>query len=181
MAPRKTSRLCWNDSLQRLARHLRHRDGALRLAVLGVGQVLRGDDAAGVLTAQRLCARLADRPRGPAPLLVIEAGVALENTLAELRRFAPNLALVVDAVAADMPVGTVRLFSPYGSLNTAMSTHALPLDLFARYLWRELTCPTVLLGIRTGQAEWGAPPSPGVAHAADEIAAQLTVISATCA
>jgi hydrogenase 3 maturation protease len=153
------------------------------LAVLGTGQVLRGDDAAGVLAVQRLCTRLAVWPHSAPPPLVIEAGVAIENTLVELRRFAPNLALVVDAVAADpadLPVGAVRLFSPYGSLNTAMSTHALPLDLFARYLRRELTCPSVLLGIQAGQTEWGAPLSPDVAQAADQVAAQVTVIAVTC-
>jgi hydrogenase 3 maturation protease len=63
-----------------------------RVAVVGVGHELRGDDAAGVIAARLLKAVLADDD----PVLVVEGGSAPENHTGPLRRFAPDLVLLVD-------------------------------------------------------------------------------------
>src|SRR6478736_4064730 len=69
-----------------------------RISVLGVGNPFRSDDGAGVLVARRLASRECALATGH--LLIIEAGHAPENTTGELRRFAPDLVLIIDA--ADM-------------------------------------------------------------------------------
>src|SRR6187455_3189676 len=66
-----------------------------RVAVLGIGNSLRSDDAAGILVARRLAQSRLTRDFDS--ILVVDAGPAPENTTAGLRRFAPELVLLIDA------------------------------------------------------------------------------------
>src|SRR5512141_839488 len=77
-----------------------------RIAILGIGNPLRSDDAAGVLVARRLADSAL--PRDLDSVLVIEAGHAPENATAGLRRFSPQVVLLVDAAEMGVAPGTVR-------------------------------------------------------------------------
>ena len=80
-----------------------------RVAVIGVGNAARGDDAAGDLAARYLLA-------GPSPLpakaLVVAAANVPENFTGVVRAFAPDLAVIVDSAAAGRPPGAVFLLDP---------------------------------------------------------------------
>src|SRR5436190_753858 len=79
---------------------------ASRIAILGVGNQFRSDDAAGVLVARALASR--ECALETEHLLIIEAGHAPENTTGELRRFAPDLVLIVDAAEMGETPGTIK-------------------------------------------------------------------------
>lgn len=159
--------MCWNDSLQKLIRSLNRPDP--RMAVVGVGQELRGDDAAGLIVAQRLSAL---SPQSSA-LLVVEGGHAPENCTGILRRFGPDMVVLVDAAALDLPPGSIQLLNWEQIGGLSATTHTMPLHLLARYLMAELGCEVVMVGIQPIDTTLGAPLSSPVAKAVLEVVEEL--------
>jgi hydrogenase maturation protease HycI len=148
-------------------------DGRPRVAVLGIGHELRGDDAAGVVLARLLN----QRPRNAA-CLAIEAGPAPENCFGPLLAYRPDLVLFVDAAQMGAEPGTIRLLdwnlvraAEGVQLNT--STHTLPLPMLADFLAHELGCPVWLLGIQPARTAVSASLSAPVSQAVEGAAANL--------
>jgi len=158
----------WKTSLNLLLKQLVAEAGTLpRIAVVGIGNHLRSDDAAGMLIAGALsrheCAVDTDH------LLIIEAGHAPENRTGELRNFAPNLVLLIDAAEMGETPGTVQWIAEEDIDGMSASTHSLPLSMLARYLNLELGCKVNLLGIQPGSNEVGETVSAIVLQAVDEV------------
>jgi hydrogenase 3 maturation protease len=131
---------------------------APRLALVGIGSELNGDDIAGVRIARLLIPRLA----GSRKVLVIDAGLAPENFTGVLRRFAPSLVILLDAAQMDEPPGTVRWLAWQAAGGLSASTHTQPPSTLAQYLIAELGCQVALLGIQPASLEPGSPLSPQV-------------------
>ena len=110
----------------RLARELGRPE---KLAVLGVGNVSKGDDAAGVRAAERLAGLVAATPRPR--LKVFVAGEAPENFTGAVRAFGPSHVLVVDAAAAGFKPGTVFQIAAAAIPDDGISTHRTPLSRLA--------------------------------------------------
>lgn len=160
----------WTTELRTTWRRRAWADRPPRVAVLGIGNALNGDDGAGVAVIRRLQATLPPRP----DLLLLESGVAPENETGLLRRFAPDVVLFLDAAQMDAPPGTVR-WVPFAHLaGVSASTHSLPLSLLASYLQAELGCEVALLGIQPACNETGAPLSSPVCAAIETVAEALT-------
>jgi len=70
--------------------------GAERVAVMGIGSRLRGDDAAGLLTAALLRRALARQQVG-VKTLVVSGDTAPENVTGEIKKFRPTHLLILDA------------------------------------------------------------------------------------
>jgi hydrogenase 3 maturation protease len=151
------------------------------VAVVGVGQEINGDDAAGVKVAQALLKRQragsSDAPR-PAPfsLLVVEAAHAPENCTGAIRRFAPDLVILVDAAEMGDPPGVVRWLDWREAAGLNTSTHTLPPSMVARYLATELSCEVALVGIQVHDTALGAPVSPAVRRAIRAVAHGLATL-----
>ncbi len=152
-----------------------------RVAVVGIGNELNGDDAAGVLVARKLLEKIGKREtvegsRFPA-FLAIEAGPAPEAFTGPLRRFRPDLVILVDAAELGLPPGAVQWLDWTAAEGMSASTHTLPPSLFAQYLVRELGCQVVLAGIQPKHLEFEREVSRAVKKAAsrvvEEIFAQL--------
>lgn len=163
----------WQEKLRQTIASLRPVNGQPRVAVVGIGHELRGDDAAGVAVA-RLLNQWVHSPS----LLVIEAGAAPENCCGLLFRFRPDLVLFVDAAQMGAEPGTVRwlTWDLIGSDDAAgfnVSTHTLPLPILANYLTVELGCPVALLGIQPADITMGDSLSPVVALAVEATARAL--------
>jgi hydrogenase 3 maturation protease len=146
----------WQDCLRQKLKQYRPADRPLRLAVLGVGNELRSDDAAGVLVVRRLLgpsgANGAGKPGG-SQALILEGGIAPESQTGPLRRFQPDLALLVDAAQMNEPPGSVRCFGAADIAGITTSTHTLPLHLLCRYLAEELNAGVALIGIQPATTE----------------------------
>ena len=142
-----------------------------RVAILGIGNPLRSDDAVGVLVARRL----ADSGliRDLDSVLVMEAGHAPENATAGLRRFAPQVVLLIDAAEMGDVPGTIRWVDMEEIDGMSASTHTLPLSMLAKYLVLELGCEVKILGIQPGSTEIGESVSKEVLQAVDEIVSAL--------
>ncbi|MEA4906933.1 MAG: hydrogenase 3 maturation endopeptidase HyCI [Anaerolineaceae bacterium] len=140
-----------------------------RVALVGMGNALNGDDAAGVLLVRQLQGRV-DRP---GQVLVLDTGVAPENYTGPLRRFAPHVIVMVDAVQMGAPPGEITWVDWAGVEGFSASTHTLPPSLFADYVRQELGCPVGLLGIQAAQVEFDRPVTPAVQQAVDELTRSL--------
>jgi hydrogenase 3 maturation protease len=166
----------WQENLQADLKRLKKPDRLPRLAVLGIGHELYGDDAVGVWVAERLRV-LASSSES---LLAVQGGAAPENFTGTLRRYGPDLVLMVDAALMDLEPGRTGWLSWQDASGFSASTHTLPLHILASFLTAELNCEVALLGIQPAQTQVGAPLSPEVQEAAEGIArsiSKLLVIS----
>lgn len=125
----------------------------MRVAILGIGQELCGDDAAGLIVVRRLQPAFA----GYENRLLIETGPAPENFSGPVRRFKPNLVLLVDAAQMDALPGDVQVLPWQEASGFGASTHSLSLAMFAGYLEGELGCVIGLIGIQAAQNEFNTP------------------------
>jgi hydrogenase 3 maturation protease len=141
-----------------------------RLAVLGVGNELNGDDAAGVLAARRLKARW---ETSTAAVMVVEAGPSPENFTGPLRRFRPDLVLMIDAAEMGEPPGTVRWLGWWAAEGMGASTHTFSPSIVASFLVRELGCQVTLAGIQPASLDFGRPVSAAVDAAVDAVVEEI--------
>ena len=140
--------------------------GARRVAVLGCGSVLLGDDAAGMVVAERLegiCENLRAFCGSTAP----------ENFSGEIKRFRPDALLVVDAADMGRRPGEAALIPVDQIDGVSFSTHMLPLKIMLEYLRREIGCSVSLLGIQSADITFGTDMTPAVSAAVDEVTAAL--------
>lgn len=149
-----------------------------RVAIVGVGNTLRADDAAGILVArellQRECAKDVDH------ILILEGGPAPENLSGQLCKFAPDLVLFIDAANLGEKPGTIQWISEDFIDGMSASTHSLPLSMLARYLKLELDCQVIFLGIQPRSNEVGTTISAEVQHAMKEVVQELDEALRTC-
>src|SRR5512140_3323761 len=99
-----TSSNLWQERLRAELQRLTKADLPPRLAVMGIGHELCGDDAVGMQIAGMLRPVIADEEG----LIVLEAGPAPENFTGVLRRFQPDCVLLVDSALMGEEPGTVR-------------------------------------------------------------------------
>lgn len=118
---------------------------------------MRGDDAAGIAVARALLDK-ASGYIGPLSMLVLDAGTAPENFTGSLRRFRPDLVLLVDAARMGRAPGKVRWLKAEECGGFGASTHTLPIGMLVNYLLAELGCAVGLVGIQPGR---GADPPSG--------------------
>lgn len=139
--------------------------------VLGIGNADRADDAAGPDVVRRLEARF----RGnPCPgLLIIDGGAVPENVTGTIRRFAPDIVLVVDAAVGRFPPGTIFLPDPEGVSDETVSTHKISLRHLIRYLQEDIGSRALVIGIQPATLTEGEPVSSSVRRAVRELAGGL--------
>ena len=140
-----------------------------RVAVVGVGNTMRGDDGAGILVVRALAERLQEAP----DVLLIDGSTAPENFTGPLRRFRPDLVIEIDAAHLDQPPGTVAWVDWRDADGMSASTHTLPPSVLARFLSADIGCRVSLLGIQPATLEMGCDPSLRVAAAVEGLAEQL--------
>jgi hydrogenase 3 maturation protease len=136
-----------------------------KAVILGVGNVLKGDDAAGPL----VCERLKESPSAA----VIDAGTVPENYIRPILKTKPDILLIIDAVDFGGSPGEIRVFDPVEIHRFAFSTHALSLHLFVEMLRTHRPVEVRVIGIQAGSCELGGGPSPAVQTAIEMLAATL--------
>lgn len=152
-------------------RALRHELAAGKIIILGIGNPDKADDGAGILTAKELRKALGGRARGRAKVLL--GYEAPENLTGEIRRFAPALVLMVDAVIGPGPVGSVIPVTAGDIPDDGVSTHKISLRILVTYLETTVGCRVRFLGIQAGNIEWGPAMTPSVEKAARALARWL--------
>ncbi len=139
-----------------------------RVVLLGVGAELRGDDAAGVLIAERI-----ESLHFP-DVRALAGGTAPENLTGEIRQLSPSHLIIVDTADMGEEPGTIRLVDPKEIGGMSFGTHALPLSVLAGYLAHETGCAVSIMGIQPRSLEFDAGLTPEVAQAVEEAVQALS-------
>ncbi|WP_181685697.1 hydrogenase maturation protease [Halorhabdus salina] len=126
-------------------------DSSERVAVLGIGSALRGDDAVGLELLRRLESRAA--PSEDDRLLFVEGGVAPENHTGVIRRFDPDWIVLIDAVAFDADPGSGKWVDPDDLGGESFSSHKSTPAMLRTFLARETGAQVVLFGVQPAAIE----------------------------
>jgi hydrogenase 3 maturation protease len=139
------------------------------VVILGIGNELRGDDAAGVMVARKLKKKFINC----SDVLSIEGAEAPENFTSVIRRFTPDLVILVDAGALGLKTGSIRWLST-DDISGGMGTHGLSLADFSRFLQNETGCQIGFLIIQAGANDFGAPINKKVKNAVQRVVFTLS-------
>ena len=124
---------------------------AKKIAVLGIGSVLCGDDAAGM----EIIARLEDPFSGNSNILLMGGSTAPENFTGEIKKFSPDHLLVVDAAYMQASPGTIAIVDAADIDGMGFSTHMLPLSVMLAYLKQFVGCDYTCIGIQPSCTDFG--------------------------
>jgi hydrogenase 3 maturation protease len=134
---------------------LRNRLSGKKVAILGVGNPLRGDDAFGP--------NLVDRLQGKVNAILINAGDVPENYLGKLIELEPEVVIIVDVADFDAEPGDIAVLEIDDIHDGGLTTHNASLNLVAKFLQYFMPVDVLLLGVKPASTTFGAPMTPVVA------------------
>ena len=138
-----------------------------RVVLLGVGNRIRGDDAAGPELIEILKKRPPDKGK---EIFLFDGGELPENYLIPIANLKPNLVIIVDAVDFGSRPGTVKLFPIRQIPQGSFSTHRLSLRFLGSYLEKEIQAKIFVLGIQPKSIKLEEKLSPEVKKALRDLA-----------
>jgi hydrogenase 3 maturation protease len=164
--------------------------GAQRIAIVGIGQGYRQDDAVGIIVVENLFMKLSGGQVPPLSLYETEfpttAGIVKlyqgyetpENLTGRLRKFLPTHVLFIDAAQLAEEPGTLELVPISEVQGETLSTHDLPLSVLGEFLEKDMGSKVALLGIQPlsigiGPEKSLSEPVGQAASAASELIAQV--------
>ena len=141
---------------------------AKRVAVLGIGSELLGDDGVGMWVASQI-ERFASKPRQKSRLKAFFGCTAPENVTGQIKQFNPTHIIIVDAGSINEAAGTIKLVSLEQIEGVSFSTHRLPLKFLAQYLIQSLGCTIIFIVIQPKSLDFGKPITAEVKKSAKEL------------
>ncbi len=133
--------------------------------VLGAGNIMRSDDAAGCVVAERVAERFPDS--------VIDGGLVPENFVGPIRRFAPGTVIIVDAADFGADPGALYIAHEHEVVGDMFGTHGAPLSLFMRALHEGMACDVILVAVQVESMELNVPMTERVESAVETIVTSL--------
>ncbi|MDD4900392.1 MAG: hydrogenase 3 maturation endopeptidase HyCI [Candidatus Omnitrophica bacterium] len=141
---------------------------AKKIAVLGVGSELKGDDAAGMIVAQQI--------KKKKNVKVFLGSSAPENITGEIKKFSPSHLLIIDSAIMQEKEGAIKIFPAQDIAGISFSTHRMPIRILADYLAASIGCDVTFIGIQPQQTEFLSPPGEAVAKSIKRLSGILTDI-----
>lgn len=135
-----------------------------RIAIVGIGNRMRGDDGVGPALIDRLKNVL---PEGGFSLF--DCGETPENWIIPIINAKPKTVFIVDSVDFGAPPGSIKIFEPTELGPKGISTHSMSLDIFVNYLKIELGATIFLIGIQPKSLRLGDKISTPVSKAIDRL------------
>jgi len=161
--PKKQQSLNLKNSLQASLK------GAAKVAVLGIGSDLRGDDISGIIAVQEL-EKKADSISRTIPFKTFLGYTAPENLSGEIRKFSPTHLIMIDTADIKKKPGDIMVFTAESAGGMSFSTHKLPVKVMAEYLKSSIGCEVIIVGIQPKTLDFGKPVSKVVEDAAKAVA-----------
>ena len=137
------------------------------MAVLGIGNPLRGDDAVGVEIVRLIKGKV------PRNVHLLDCETVPENFLGELEASNPTHVLLIDAADFQGEAGEARLVSPSSIVGLTLSTHAISLSLLAKVISDRTGADVMVLGVQPARVEFGEQLTPGLKRASRRVARTL--------
>jgi len=123
---------------------------ARRVVIAGIGNPLRRDDFVGVEIVKNLQNKVSQF------VYLIECETVPESFIDQIIKFKPTHILIIDVALLDLKPSSSKLVEP-GQMakQTAISTHALPLQIFCEYLAKTTGAKITLLLIQPKDTGFG--------------------------
>jgi hydrogenase nickel incorporation protein HypB len=140
-----------------------------RVAIIGLGDRMKGDDGAGTLAAEKLLIKKARKKN----VKIINAENSIENYLGVVERFRPDIIVIIDAVDFGGRPGEIRVLKKEQIKETTTSTHTFSLPLLIEHIRSITGAECKVLGIQPKDVSFSETTSPEVLQAVDRIAKTL--------
>ena len=138
--------------------------GAERVAVVGVGNIIRRDDAVGVEIVKLLQGKVSSN------VLLTEAETMPENYIDQIVSFRPSHVLILDSGLIGEKPGNAKLLAPTENMKAAVSSHMLPLQVFCAYLEKAINAKILMLIMQPKDTEIGEGLTKELTNSAQKIA-----------
>jgi hydrogenase 3 maturation protease len=148
-------------------------NNAQRVAILGVGSELRGDDVAGLLTAQQI-EKAITKQTTSFDVRVFIGETAPENLTGEIKKFQPTHLIIIDAAELNKEPGYIEVMAPETIGGTSFCTHSLPLKIIIGYMLESFKFQAIIIGIQPKMLTFGAQPTKEVVAASEHLANTIT-------
>lgn len=153
----------------------------IRVAIVGIGNRLKGDDGAGpqfidLLRSAALHPRnYTNQEHGHKKrdnLILFDCDTVPENYFSPIIKSNPNMIAIVDAVNTGIKPGTIRVLNHREIETTGFSTHTISLGSFVKYLAQQTQAKIFIIGIQIGSNNFSEKLSPPVQEAINLLAKQ---------
>lgn len=134
-----------------------------KLAMLGVGSELRGDDGVGPYLSEKLSGFNSES------FLSINGDLVPENFTRDLRKFQPDNIIIIDAAFMGKSAGDIEIVKINELTGISFSSHSMPLSVLGKYLSQEIGANVYILGIQPIYIDFGSELSLEVRKSADKI------------
>jgi len=151
--------------------------GARKIAILGIGSELRGDDAAGMLAAEAINDSAKDSPGG-GRVKVFFGSSSPENLTGEIKRFCPTHLLIIDSADMGVEPGTFSLIAEDKIGPGSASTHRMSLRMLIEYLRACIDCKVYVVGIQPVNLGLNISVSPEVTRAVERLSSIIKEVIA---
>ena len=136
-------------------------DDRRKVTIVGIGNVLKGDDGAGPVLVQKLTSQLS--------CVCIDAGTTPENFLGMIVREKPDVLLLIDAMHLGREPGAYEMAAAEEILDCGLTTHNISLRILAEFIRSEIDVRIVVLGIQPLTIAFGASLSEQVARTVHQL------------
>ena len=106
--------------------------------LMGVGNILRGDDGIGSIIAKSFKDN---------DWLSLDCGVAPENYTSIIKKNSPELLIILDVVEMDLKPGELRIINSKKIAALHLTTHSMPLSFLITYL-KDYVEKIIFIGIQ---------------------------------
>lgn len=137
-----------------------------KLVIIGIGNILRSDDAFGVEVIRRL------EDKVPKWVHLIDAGTVPESYISVVERFEPSHIILIDSAQLGLNPGEALIVDPKDAEGLSFSTHSLPLALLSNLLEKYTEAKVLLIGVQPTSLEFGE----GLSKEAQDAVERLTIL-----
>ena len=115
-----------------------------KIAILGIGNELKGDDGLGSFITKKLSKSFQNNDN----FFVFDGGTVPENYTGLIRKINPSHIILIDAVEMGKEPGYIRIIAKEEIDNYNISTHAMPISFLIRYMETTIGSKIILIGIQ---------------------------------
>jgi hydrogenase 3 maturation protease len=120
-----------------------------KIAILGIGNEIKGDDGLGSAIAKKLSELFHDDNN----IFVFDGGTVPENYTGSIRKENPTHIILVDAVEMKKEPGYIRVVQKEEIANYNISTHAMPISFLIKFMETTIGGEIILIGIQPKSME----------------------------
>jgi hydrogenase 3 maturation protease len=133
-----------------------------KVVILGIGNILRGDDGLGPALIARL--------QGEVKAVCLDTGTAPENYLGKIAKEKPDTVLIVDALYLGKRPGEYQILKKDDILSSGLTTHDISPQMLIEYLQKKTRADIYLLGMQPKNVSFGQNLSDEVKASLDQLA-----------